>query len=472
MEKTFDHPVIDSDGHTVEFMPALLEVLTEVAGREITQRYSDFFSRGFLGWYGLTPTQRAERRAVRGPWWALPASNTLDRATASLPRLLYERLDEIGIDFTVLYPSAALIAPELQDEELRQAVCRAVNTLHAELFHPYADRMTPAAVIPTTNPEEALTELDYAVGELGHKVVMLAGVVRRPIPAAASTNDRPETWIDALGVDSAHDYDPVWRRCVELGVSPTFHSNGLGWGARTSVSSYVHNHLGGFAAAGEATCRSLFLSGVPHRFPELRFAFLEGGVGWACNLYADLVGHWEKRGGENIQAYNPARMDMPRFEALLREYGEPRFLDKVEHAAGSIGLHTSPEDPAALDEFAACGIDRAESIRELFAERFYFGCEADDPMNAWAFAKQVNPFRARLRAMFSSDIGHWDVRDVSQVVSEAWELVDHGLIDEADFRDFTFRFPAQFWTATNPDFFQGTALAGAVTQLDKGTRTP
>jgi len=472
VEKTFDHPVIDSDGHTVEFMPALLEVLTEVAGREITQRYSDFFSRGFLGWYGLTPAQRAERRAVRGPWWALPASNTLDRATASLPRLLYERLEEIGIDFTVLYPSAALIAPELQDEELRQAVCRAVNTLHAEIFQPYADRMTPAAVIPTTNPQEALAELDYAVGELGHKVVMLAGVVRRPIPAAASTTGRPETWIDALGVDSAHDYDPVWRRCVELGVSPTFHSNGLGWGSRTSVSSYVHNHLGGFAAAGEATCRSLFLSGVPHRFPELRFAFLEGGVGWACNLYADLVGHWEKRGGENIHAYDPALMDMTRFEALLREYGEPRFLDKVEHAAGSIGLHTSPEDPAALDEFGACGIDGAESIRALFAERFYFGCEADDPMNAWAFAKQVNPFRARLRAMFSSDIGHWDVRDVSQVVSEAWELVDHGLIDEADFRDFTFRFPAQFWTATNPHFFKGTALADAVTPLDESRSQP
>ena len=62
MEKAFDHPVIDSDGHTVEFMPALLDVLTEVAGSEITQRYSEFFSRGFLGWYELTPAQRAERQ--------------------------------------------------------------------------------------------------------------------------------------------------------------------------------------------------------------------------------------------------------------------------------------------------------------------------------------------------------------------------------------------------------------------------
>ena len=73
MAETFDHPVIDSDGHTVEFMPALLDVLRDVAGPEVTQRYVEFFERGFLGWYDLSPSERAERRAVRGPWWALPA---------------------------------------------------------------------------------------------------------------------------------------------------------------------------------------------------------------------------------------------------------------------------------------------------------------------------------------------------------------------------------------------------------------
>ena len=42
---------------------------------------------------------------TRPPWWSLPAANTLDRATAHLPRLLDERLDDLGIDFAVLYPS-------------------------------------------------------------------------------------------------------------------------------------------------------------------------------------------------------------------------------------------------------------------------------------------------------------------------------------------------------------------------------
>ena len=48
-----------------------------------------------------------------------------------LPALLYERLDEIGIDFTILYPSMALGYFEVTDEELSSVLCRAVNRYHA-----------------------------------------------------------------------------------------------------------------------------------------------------------------------------------------------------------------------------------------------------------------------------------------------------------------------------------------------------
>jgi len=33
--------------------------------------------------------------------------------------------------------------------------------------------------------------------------------------------------------------------------------------------------------------------------------------------------------------------------------------------------------------YSQCKITRKEDIRELFVPRFYFGCEADDPINAW-----------------------------------------------------------------------------------------
>ena len=75
------------------------------------------------------------------------------------------------------------------------------------------------------------------------------------------------------------------------------------------MTNFVYNHTGHFGAAGEATCKSLFMGGVTQRFPSLRFAFLEGGVSWACALYADLLSHWEKRNRQAVEAYNPARLD-------------------------------------------------------------------------------------------------------------------------------------------------------------------
>ena len=41
--------------------------------------------------------------------------------------------------------------------------------------------------------------------------------------------------------------------------------------------------------------------------------------------------------------------------------------------------------PEQLDDFEACDIKKASDIRDLFVPNFYFGCEADDPVNSWAF---------------------------------------------------------------------------------------
>src|SRR5271156_3452106 len=60
------------------------------------------------------------------------------------------------------------------------------------------------------------------------------------------------------------------------------------------------------------------------------------------------------------------------------------------------------------------------------------------------------PFGARINAIFSSDIGHFDVPDMLQPVPEAYELVEDGLITAADFRDFTFANAVRLWGTQNP----------------------
>ena len=69
--------------------------------------------------------------------------------------------------------------------------------------------------------------------------------------------------------------------------------------------------------------------------------------------------------------------------------------------------------------------------------------------------------------MMGSDIAHWDVPDMTEVLEEAWEMVDHGWIDEAAFREFTFATRLRFYTGTNPDYFKGTVVEGAVDELPR-----
>ena len=472
IRRELGHPILDADGHFIETLPVFrsffLDFVKDLGGGDLAARFEaaggmDFDDMVLRPWSALSESRRRELWATRPSWWSLPAANTLDRATAHLPRLLYERLDDFGIDFAVLYPSRGLTTLSIRDAELRQVACRALNAFHAEVYFPYADRMTPVAQIPMHTPQEALAELDHAVGELGFKAIMINGIVHRPIGAPAPTQAGVPNWgsgsserLDTLGLDSAYDYDPVWRRCMELGVAPASHTPGMGWGSRRSISSYVYNHIGSFGASMEALCKSLFLGGVTRRFPRLAFGLLEGGVGWACALLADLVSHWEKRNAKAIHHLDPSRIDTGLLLELFEEYGDARFRADLAGLRESF-TRLEPEPPV-LDEWAACAIEKPEDIAALFVPHFYFGCEADDPMVATAFDARLHPQGVKLRAMFSSDMGHWDVPDMSGIVEEAYELVEHGLVTRSDFRDFVFTNPVRFYTSANPSFFAGTRI--------------
>jgi predicted TIM-barrel fold metal-dependent hydrolase len=460
-----DHPVIDADGHDVEYVPALLELLREEGGPAAVAQFTKL-----PGWYRHDERARLELRMVRPPWWALPTRYSVDHATSVLPRLLEDRLGEMGLDFTVLYPSVGLGVTHLADPDLRRAACRAVNRYHAEVFGSHGATMAAAAAIPMHTPDEAIEALDHAVNELGLKALMMAGHVRRPI------GDGPghHGWIDPLALDSAYDYDPVWARCQELGVTPAFHSGGMGWGSRTSVSNYMYNHIGHFAAASEALCKALMFGGVTRRFPKLRFMFLEAGVGWAVMLLADLVGHWEKRNAAGMANYDPDNLDRDLLDELFSRHGGPA----QDRHPDSLGAHIAQlwpdvQDRTRLDDFAAMGVGSVEQLVERFVPSFFFGCEADDRTNVLAFDTRMNPGGSQLHAVFSSDIGHWDVPDMRDVLAEAYEAVEHGAMTDADFRAFVFTNAASMFTDGNPDFFRGTTVETAVTDalgLTSGVR--
>jgi hypothetical protein len=86
-------------------------------------------------------------------------------------------------------------------------------------------------------------------------------------------------------------------------------------------------------------------------------------------------------------------------------------------------------------------------------------------MIAVAFNRRLNPLGKKLQAMFGSDIGHWDVMDAKSIVAEAYSLVEAGLIDAGDFRDFTFTNPVRFHLGMNPDYYKGTSIEAEAAKL-------
>jgi hypothetical protein len=121
-------------------------------------------------------------------------------------------------------------------------------------------------------------------------------------------------------------------------------------------------------------------------------------------------------------------------------------------------LSDPDELPADVDQFAESLITGVDDLLDVFANRFFYGCEADDPMNVLAFASDLNPGGVTLPAIFASDVGHWDVPDLRGVVPEAYELVEHGQINEEHFRAFVFDNPVRLWTGMNPEFFDDTVI--------------
>ena len=469
------HPIIDADGHTLELTPVLSDYVYQQGGADARDRFEEMMQgaseAGSGGgttnsnWFSMTPEERKQNWEPATPWWFAPTTNVLDRATATLPKVLNERMDELGMDYAVLYTTLGLGFDRIQGQEQRFIVCRAMNACVADLYKEYSHRMTPAAIVPMDTPEIAIREMEYAINDLGLKTIMLPGRVNRPIPKHLQEHPEAEgiaRYIDVIGLDSEYDYDPFWARCQEMGITPASHGSDFFWGA-VSTSKYMFNHLSAFAHGHDTFAKALFLGGVTKRFPGLNFIFLEGGVAWACNLFSDLIGHWEKRNRNEIGRLDPRHLDQELILDLVREYGEEIMQSKIDEIRQMYA--TRDPHPAELDDWSNVPMENIEEMLDLFIEPYYFGCEADDPMNAWAFNTKVNPMGARLKAVFSSDIGHWDVPDMREVVEEAYELVEHELISEEDFRDFMFTNSVNLYGKVDPTFFDGTAVEAEARKL-------
>jgi predicted TIM-barrel fold metal-dependent hydrolase len=456
------HPVVDADGHILESLPLLMSYVERLYGAGAV----DAFQAENAGHPVRTMGSR-ERGEPRSSWWPT-SNNALDQVTCTSPTLFAERMEEMGVDYAVLYPSFGLRLLTTRDDTVRRQMIRAQNTMLADLYADVADKVTAVAAVPMHTPEEAVDELCFVVRELGFKAVTMPPAVARPLPALPDAFPAARL-VDRYGIDSEYDYSPVWQTCVDLGVVATFHG-GQGYlympDGQDSYTNFAANHILAHAYLQLQTLKSLLFAGVPQRFPELRFAFLEGGAGWACDLLHHFEEHREKRSGEGLKLLDPRLMDQELYNDLLEKYGmpvPPRTADGLAWRAGGFQMsRTAPEAPADAewirDEFADSLIESDADIREMFEDRLFFGCEADDRSVYRATDTKGNAMNARLQPLFSSDAGHFDLPDIRFAVPESHKLVERGLIDDTAYNDFVFGNAVRMYGSMHHGFFTGTTI--------------
>ena len=332
--------------------------------------------------------------------------------------------------------------------------------------------MTFAGLIPMHTPEEAIAELRHC-RELGIKVAALPEGVLRPIPEPAAEGASPFLWpgqtplVRHLRSRKRLRLRPGVGRGPGARLPVTFHGGmGLRPGLWTFTNNYCANHIGVFGQNMFPLCKSLYLGGVTQRFSGMPFAFLECGVSWASQLLIDVVEHWHKRRPPRPPAPRPGQPGRRRPGHLSGHLRRSRPRADGPPRPGRAGPRPEAGRPAGAevyDDFAHLEAADEDELVRLFADSMYFGCEADDRGVVTAFSP-MNPRGATVRAMFSSDIGHWDVPDISAVVPESFELVEDGLLTPEQYRMFVFDNAARLYTGADPDFFVGTAIEAHVRQ--------
>ena len=220
--------------------------------------------------------------AFMGPSGRLPGLPTaLDRVDVeddgfrpSNPKLRMEDMDRDGIHASIVYGPGTLFGFPIQDPELKRLVIQVWNDWAAEEFNSYLpDRLSALPVLPTTSPEDAVAELERALG-LGHRGALLHA-------------------FEADVADPA--WDRLWAAASEADVPLSFH---IGGGSQRVDPMKGGWQIAAFAAIAPMQLDEPFalmmFSGALERNPRLKLVLAESGVGWLPYLVARMDATFDK----------------------------------------------------------------------------------------------------------------------------------------------------------------------------------
>jgi predicted TIM-barrel fold metal-dependent hydrolase len=175
-----------------------------------------------------------------------------------------------GVDAEIIFPNKGLLMWATPDPLFAQAQCRAYNDWGWETFGKYNDRMSPMAAIATGDLEGSIAEI-HRVAKMGYR-----GLTLPCKPIFGSYDAKHPNYNLPL-------YDPLWAAIRETGLPITFHiSTGRDPRVARKDGGAVINYVSHSLAPTVEPIANMCASGVLERFPQLKFAAIECGIGWVA----------------------------------------------------------------------------------------------------------------------------------------------------------------------------------------------
>lgn len=351
--------IVSVDDHLIE-PPDLFEGRVPSAFAEIAPRI-DTLPNGRQVWVyedGIYPNigLNAVIGRPRDEWSMDPANfDEMRRGCWDIDARIAD-MDLAGIEASVCFPSliagfSGAVFANSADAALGEACVRAWNDWHLDVWagtHP--GRIIPLQI--TWLPEPAIA----------------AAMVRENADRGFRALSFPE-FPSKLGLPSLHSdhWDPVFDACQETGTVLCLHTGSGSWAPVPCDDPPFELLPTLFPGNAFLACADWLWSGACTRFPDLKVAMSEGGIGWV-NMLADRVDYvvdhsasgTESRGWED---------DLRPSEVLARNFwfcmiDDPSTLDGVLERFGPDHVMVEVDYPHADSTWP----DTQELLHERFAD--------------------------------------------------------------------------------------------------------
>jgi predicted TIM-barrel fold metal-dependent hydrolase len=182
-------------------------------------------------------------------------------------------MDIGGIYASVNFPSGVTgfggtLFSELSDPEFGLACVRAWNDwLFEEWYTPHPDRIIPLGITYLTDPEKGAEEIRRNAKRGFRAVTMPEQPHRSKLPPVFD-----KYW------------EPIIRACAETQTVLNLHNGSSGFAQMPTGAPMLELGATMFGPMAITSCAEWLWSGWPAKYPELRIAMSEGGIGWVAML--------------------------------------------------------------------------------------------------------------------------------------------------------------------------------------------